>query len=183
MKLDTPYKEILSLNKSLINNFIDCIDEKDFFVDTRRQQMKSLDNTPSVLLRHSEGYIEQLLGNIHHNKSLDMVDFPLMGKYKTVLDDILKELKTKYRFTDYACVIAKLISNASVKRHKDTGSFLETCHRIHIPLISNEECMYEVDGVEWHMEVGKVYEIDNTRQHSCRTGNQERTHLIINLYP
>ena len=50
-------------------------------------------------------------------------------------------------------------------------------------LISNEECFYEIDGVEWHMEVGKIYEIDNTRWHSCKTGNQDRTHLIINLYP
>jgi hypothetical protein len=183
MKLDVPYKEVLSLNNSVVQEFVGCMEDVDFFSDTRRQKMGSLDKTPSILLRHSEGYIEQLLGNSNHNKSLDIVDFPLMEKYKTVLDNILNELKKRYVFSDYACVIAKLIPNSEVGRHKDSGLFLETCHRIHVPLISDSECIYEVGGTEWHMEVGKVYEIDNTRHHSCRSGSKPRIHLIINLYP
>ena len=184
MKLDQPYKLIGEISPELIDNLAGSLSMIDFYADQRRTQMGNLQFTPSLVLRHSEGYINKVIDKTFQSDTWTLHDFPLMFKYRDRIDPIIEELRHHYQFEDYAVVLAMLLARKTVGRHADGGTFLESCHRLHIPLVTNPGVLYEVDGVWWHMERGKIYEIDNTRKHTCQNGGAvNRIHMILNLYP
>lgn len=71
----------------------------------------------------------------------------------------------------------------SIARHVDKGDFLRSSHRIHIPIASNPECVFEVDGEYRHLPEGEMWEVDNTgKYHSVSNGGKtDRIHLIVDI--
>tara|TARA_A100001201_G_C4031317_1_gene183705 strand:+ start:312 stop:857 length:546 start_codon:yes stop_codon:yes gene_type:complete len=71
--------------------------------------------------------------------------------------------------------------------HKDSGAFLESNTRIHIPLISNNKVSFGVyENNEWnfmYLEPGKFYALNNcnTRHRVENNSNLDRYHLIIDV--
>ena len=66
--------------------------------------------------------------------------------------------------------------------HKDAADG-EYMARIHIPLITNKKCVFICDGVNLHMEVGKVYAVWVNTWHQIRNdSNEDRYHLICDFY-
>lgn len=66
--------------------------------------------------------------------------------------------------------------------HRDPMWFHEHCRRIHVPVISNPDCFQLWDGERRHLEVGKMYEINNRQRHSAVNGGSEgRVHMIFDI--
>lgn len=82
-------------------------------------------------------------------------------------------------------ILVKMESNTSIGRHKDEYEFFDKNHRIHIPIMTNDNCIFEVDGEELNMKVGDVWEINNfEKEHSVRNnGETDRIHLIVDWSP
>jgi hypothetical protein len=78
-------------------------------------------------------------------------------------------------------ILVKMPKQTSIDRHKDDYVFFKRNNRIHIPLITNENCIFEVDGEEINMKAGEVWEINNfEKEHSVvNNGNNDRIHLIV----
>lgn len=56
--------------------------------------------------------------------------------------------------------------------------------RIHIPIVTHPDIMLYNNGDEIHMEVGKVYLIDHTKEHSVINPTDcERIHIVIDWKP
>ena len=77
-------------------------------------------------------------------------------------------------------ILVKLLADGSIPRHVDQGETLAKSHRMHLPIITNEQNLFSVGDAEVHMKAGEVWEINNRREHGVvNGGGEDRIHLII----
>jgi aspartyl/asparaginyl beta-hydroxylase (cupin superfamily) len=78
-------------------------------------------------------------------------------------------------------ILVLLKSNSQINRHIDTGKSLSICHRIHIPIITNKDVLFEIDNEIKNLKEGEMWEINNSeKMHSVvNNSNADRIHLIV----
>lgn len=68
-----------------------------------------------------------------------------------------------------------------VAPHTDTQS-PEWISRIHIPLVTNPEAKFAIDGIGYHLEVGNAYQVNPGKRHSVfNFGKESRIHLMFDV--
>ncbi len=79
--------------------------------------------------------------------------------------------------------ISCLPPGACVKRHFDSGEYFETHNRIMIPLTTNPQCVFWLDGKgPYQPEVGGAYFFDNQKYHqSFNRGTTYRMFLMVDV--
>ncbi len=87
-----------------------------------------------------------------------------------------------------SAILINLPSGKSIGRHIDAnpiGDRFNRCHRIHIPIITNPDCIFEIDREERNMKEGEIWEISNIKKpHSVKNkGVSDRIHLLIDWDP
>ena len=81
-------------------------------------------------------------------------------------------------------ILAKLLPGGQIPKHTDAGYSLLNCHRIHLPITTNEDVVFHVGGEEIHMQVGELWEINNGTVHGVENrGAEDRIHLILDWMP
>jgi hypothetical protein len=85
-------------------------------------------------------------------------------------------------------ILINLPSGKSISRHRDINPYIKNfnrCHRIHIPITTNEECFFEIEGEIKNLKKGEVWEISNiNKMHSVyNRGKSDRIHLLIDWDP
>ena len=80
-----------------------------------------------------------------------------------------------------SAILINLPAGKSIPRHIDTASFFKRHHRVHIPIVTNEKCLFTVGDEIRHLEQGEIWEIDNDNcYHSViNNGATDRIHLLI----
>lgn len=151
----------------------DAKDEAHWHENPLRSTMRNLRETQSILLRHSPEYDERTVR-----------DMPLMPAYAENYSRLVDYLKKYLVVKDvWACFLARLPAGCNVEAHADGGRYLHNIHRLHIPVRTDPACVYVVENRPVHMEVGKIYQIDNTRVHSAHNyGKRDRVHIVVNVY-
>ena len=77
-------------------------------------------------------------------------------------------------------ILVKLLVNGSIPHHVDQGETLSKSHRMHLPIITNEQNLFSVGDTEMHMKPGELWEINNRRKHGVvNGGSEDRIHLIV----
>jgi hypothetical protein len=81
-------------------------------------------------------------------------------------------------------MLTRLKAGAAIPRHKDEGPLTAKTHRIHVPVITNTECVFTVGSESKSLEAGHIWVIDNVnRYHSVENkGTASRVHLIIDAF-
>jgi quercetin dioxygenase-like cupin family protein len=78
----------------------------------------------------------------------------------------------------------KLLAGGSIKSHRDKHPSFYYSHRVHIPIVSNPKVHFMLDGQRHDLQVGKVYEINNQKQHSVtNAGHEARINFIFDYLP
>ena len=81
-------------------------------------------------------------------------------------------------------LFAKLLAGGKIPKHTDAGYSLLNCHRVHIPIITNDKVIFSVGGEERKMQVGELCEINNGTVHTVENrGDEDRIHLIVDWMP
>jgi Flp pilus assembly protein TadD len=81
-------------------------------------------------------------------------------------------------------LLAKLRAGGSIASHRDSGYSLLNCHRVHIPITTNDKTIFTVGGEDRLMRVGEFWEINNALAHAVvNRGDEDRIHLIIDWMP
>jgi hypothetical protein len=85
-------------------------------------------------------------------------------------------------------ILIKLPAGKSIGRHRDAnpiGDRFNRCHRIHIPIKTNDKCFFEIDGEIKNMKKDEVWEISNLKKlHSVSNkGDTDRIHILIDWDP
>jgi len=77
-------------------------------------------------------------------------------------------------------MLARLLAGNSIDRHVDgAGSNLLT-HKIHVPLQSNPDAIFQIEDEARHLAIGRAYEVNNIVRHAVSNrGDSHRVHLIF----
>jgi quercetin dioxygenase-like cupin family protein len=81
-------------------------------------------------------------------------------------------------------ILIKLPAGKSISPHVDSAPFFKNFHRVHIPIVTNPQCLFTVGDETIHMKKGEMWEIDNDNKvHSVDNGGaDDRVHLLIDFY-
>ena len=76
--------------------------------------------------------------------------------------------------------LVRLKAGGSIAEHRDMNFSLTHSHRIHLPIVTNDEIWFSVGNETINMREGQLYEINNRRLHSVENkGADDRVHLIL----
>ncbi|NDD25395.1 MAG: aspartyl/asparaginyl beta-hydroxylase domain-containing protein [Actinobacteria bacterium] len=80
-------------------------------------------------------------------------------------------------------MFARMMPHANIPKHRDKGPMTAKCHRVHVPVFTNQQCLFSVAEETRHMTEGNIWVIDNVgKYHSVvNAGSTERIHLIIDI--
>lgn len=136
--------------------------------------------------------------DIHSDtRSLDLIHFfrdaNLKPDYRELYFELQEELEPLVnRIADYyqnngflvRMLLTQMAPGSEIPEHVDSGPALMNCHRVHIPITTNDKVIFMVDGEKKNMQVGEFWEIDNSQDHSVENqGNEDRIHLIVDWMP
>jgi|GEM_PF-953515 len=134
-----------------------------------------------------------LLNQVQHinfrwsDKKKEPVEYkvlPLWETYKNILLPVLKKAVEPISYKNGffpRVMFAKMLPGSNIPEHIDgSGSSGWIAHKIHIPIVTNQEATFSVKGKVYHFEKGKVYEVNNGAMHGAVNGGETaRIHLIF----
>ena len=108
-------------------------------------------------------------------------NFPIFEKE---LDNIIDSIKTELSPNGYLlrALFVKLLRKTKIPTHVDKANkTFQFSNRIHIPIVTNPNCIFTVGDESIHMKEGEIWEINNDKQpHSViNDGDEDRIHLIF----
>ncbi len=81
-------------------------------------------------------------------------------------------------------MVAKLFPHGTIDSHIDRHPSFASAHRIHVPLVTNPDVIFQVDGKQITMNAGYGYEINNQKVHAVHNGGEiSRLHFIFDYAP
>ena len=121
----------------------------------------------------------------------DILEEAEKGKYYDLFDgdEITQQINKKlYNFYGdgkiVRMILTKLKPNSKIEPHIDYGKSLKICHRIHIPLATNQNVIFWINGEEKNLKENEMWEIDNSKKHAVyNNSNLNRIHLIVDFLP
>lgn len=90
-------------------------------------------------------------------------------------------------YTDHKMVRGEIVNlkpGKSLSPHIDIHWFHKESKRVHVPIITNDASFLTFEDRNYHLDVGKIYEINNRIMHSgFNNGTSDRVHVIIDMMP
>jgi hypothetical protein len=103
--------------------------------------------------------------------------------FPLVMNEV-KKVEELLNATARLATISGLAPGGEILEHTDKSPIFLAVHRVHLPLRTDNNVKFRVDGIAYNFEIGKFYEFDNTRPHAVTNDSEiERIHLIIDLTP
>ena len=157
--------------------------------------LEKINNIPAE--KWSESGREHLFAVHKDTQSLQLVHFEdfqyeepayreLYSDLEDVMQPVVNHISDYYKDNGFIVriILAKLLQGGSIPQHTDAGYSLLNCHRVHIPLISNDDVAFSVGDEEINMGVGEFWEINNGISHGVENrGSEDRIHLIVDWMP
>ena len=105
-------------------------------------------------------------------------------RLEKIVRPIINSLEAHYNGKNGRSLVTKLIAGGEIPTHNDNGYYLEGIHRCHIPIITNNQVDFTVNGEVITMKVVECYEINNKIHHRVQNnGEIDRVHLIVDIIP
>jgi len=78
--------------------------------------------------------------------------------------------------------LVRLKAGCSIAEHRDMNFSLTHSHRVHLPIITNDQVLFTVGRETINLREGQLMEINNRRLHSVHNnGADDRIHLILDF--
>jgi hypothetical protein len=175
MKLDN-YLYLGKTDVSFIEKELKNLSDDVWDIETIRQKIYDAHrNTKTINLMWSLESISNKFLTNKKTKEYNLFDID------SFLQKIKKLYVNQYGLGEFKRIIlTKLNANSNIDMHQDLGASLKNCIRTHIPIITNSDVYFIVDGESKNMKVGEIWEIDNSKPHMVMNeSNIDRVHLII----
>jgi Flp pilus assembly protein TadD len=172
------------------NNFLRLNDEIDVAAIRKAIELIPAD-------RWLESGREQLFAVHKDTQSLKLVHFEdyrykrpeyleLFSELEEVLKPVVDFITRYYQDNGFIVriILAKLVAGGTIPQHTDAGFSLLNCHRVHLPIITNDDVIFSVGDEDINMRIGELWEINNGTTHTVENrSTQDRIHLIIDWMP
>lgn len=110
----------------------------------------------------------------------------LYADFRRELEPIFDYLENYYGGDGFIvrALFARLAAGSRIDSHTDGLYSLLKCHRVHIPIVTNEQVVFTIGGEEKILREGEMWEINNATLHSVdNRGEMDRIHLIVDWVP
>ncbi len=151
------------------------IPERMWHMSGREQAYEAHKQTNSLLLIADKDFR-------HYNPTVH----ELYQEFRKELKPITDFIADHYNHDGYVVRIlfARLSAHGKISPHTDGLYSLMKCHRIHVPIITNDQVIFSVGGEDLNMREGEMWEINNATLHAVdNRSDQDRIHLIIDWVP
>ena len=113
-------------------------------------------------------------------------DGPLWNEWKELLEPVLAAATADYGYERGGfprIMLARMAPGGVIHPHSDKNPAAKWPHKIHVPIQTNEDVVFSVDGVSYHLAEGEAVELNNMAVHAVENrGNTDRIHLIFEYY-
>lgn len=106
--------------------------------------------------------------------------------YNFLFDGLIEEITTQINSSlnkdgvIFRSILARLRPNQNIDAHVDRAEMMKYSKKIHIPIITNNNVLFQVGGEEKNLKEGEIWDIDVTKLHAVyNQSNQNRVHLIV----
>lgn len=116
----------------------------------------------------------------------DSYDGPLWAEWKPLLEPVLAQATKAYGYADGVyprVMLARMAPGGVIHPHRDQNPAAKWPHKIHVPLLTNEDVTFWVDGKPYHFAEGQAVEVNNMGVHAVENrGTTDRIHVIFEYY-
>lgn len=113
-------------------------------------------------------------------------DKPLWPEWRGLLDPVLAEATEPYGYANGAfprVMLARMKPGGIIHPHRDANPAAKWPHKVHVPIQTNDDVTFFVEGQPYHFGVGEAVEVNNMGLHAVRNdGSTDRIHLIFEYY-
>lgn len=169
MELSKNFKYLGKVNVKTIKESLDKLDWEKFM--HRQQTFDAHRHTQSVPLIFDKDF--------RMSNPTYLQDFSICENFLTRLKQKFKK-KLGEGFIIRALLV-KLKNNSAISPHYDGGTSLNSCNRVHIPIVTNRQVVFTVGEESKYLKAGEMWEINNSRKlHDVSNfSDDDRVHLIV----
>jgi hypothetical protein len=113
-------------------------------------------------------------------------DRPIWNEWKLLIEPVLAQATAEYGYAHGAfprVMLARMAPGGIIHPHRDENPAAKWPHKIHVPLQTNEDVTFYVDGVGHRFAEGEAVEVNNMGLHAVENrGATDRIHLIFEYY-
>lgn len=148
----------------------------------------SNDNWTAIPLRNATGTDAreglEINNSIKNQKMLPCQDTRFLEQLPYI-SWVLKDIAEKFDTEVGIVRISKVPSHKTILPHKDGNKFdIEkgTIYRLHIPIVTGEDVIFNIDDKKYHLEPGNLYYTNVSKKHGViNNGPIDRVHLVIDV--
>jgi hypothetical protein len=173
MKLDTPLRTLGPVDYLALKNAVVSAAPERWIEEQLRQQSFDVHaKTHSIILLFTEGWPDIQISR--HSGWAEFAPFTL-----PVMRDIIRKHYSIHG-TIIRAMFAKLLAGMSIDEHFDDHPTFSISHRIHVPLITNNDVQFVIANENFNLKEGIAYEVSNLDFHYVANPSAEdRVHLIF----
>lgn len=151
-------------------------------------RIPSFDNWVAIPLRNATGTETQegleLSHSVPNQKMLPCINTPLLEQLPYIAS-ILEDIAQRFEAEVGLVRISKVRCQRKIAPHKDGQIFdidKGTIYRLHIPIITGENVIFDIENKRYHLEPGNLYFTNVSKTHSVvNNGSFDRVHIIIDV--
>ena len=136
----------------------------------------ALDSTRHIILRFVSSF----------NDWRDSYDRPLWAEWRPIVEPVLRAATADYGYARGAfprVMLARMAPGGVIHPHQDANPAAKWPHKIHVPIVTNDQVIFQVDGIGYHFGEGTAVEVNNMATHAVTNqGTEDRIHLIFEYY-
>ena len=113
-------------------------------------------------------------------------DRPLWSEWRHLLEPVLAAATAAYGYARGGfprIMLANMAPGGIIHPHRDTNASAKWPHKIHVPLLTNDQVAFSIDGTTYYFPEGEAVEVNNMATHAvANRGTTNRIHLIFEYY-
>ena len=96
--------------------------------------------------------------------------------------ELSRFLEKHYQGTTLKLIVSKLIAGGKILEHWDKSLCFQSAHRNHLPIITNSQVNFYLNGIKNNFLAGNLFEINNQVMHYVENdSNEDRIHIICDV--
>jgi hypothetical protein len=144
--------------------------------ETKPNRFGALDATRHIIFRFVSNFLDWR----------DSYERPLWAEWRPLLEPVLAAATAPYGYARGEfprLMLARMAPGGVIHPHRDENPAAKWPHKIHVPLLTNDDVTFFVDGKGYHFAEGEAVEVNNMGLHAVQNrGGTDRIHLIFEYY-
>ncbi len=113
-------------------------------------------------------------------------DRALWAEWRDLLTPVLQSAAADYGYENGVfprVMLARMPAGGVILPHRDGNPAAKWPHKVHVPLLTNDQVHFRVDALHFQMAEGEAVELNNMGVHAVENrGSSDRIHLIFEYY-